>query len=102
MNSEHVSRAVDLFIESKVMDLVRRKQYDEELQCFVESYLKRVADGTFLWVALVCKALRDLKVKTFKTQEILEKFPPSLPDLYSRLMEQIPEQNDKDNAKFCH
>ena len=101
MNSEHVSRAVDEFIEVNVTDLAQRKNYDEELQNFVTSYLRANADGTFLWVALVCKALGKPLVKTRKSRDILKKFPPGLPELYERMMEQIQKQNDEEDAKFC-
>ena len=102
MNSEHVSRAVNKFIEVKVMDLAKQKKYDKELQNFVTSYLRANADGTFLWVALVCKALGEPTVKTRKSQDILKRFPQGLPELYEQMMERIQEQNDKEDAAFCH
>ena len=101
MNSEQVSHAVNTFIKVKVTDLASRKKYDQELQSFVLSYLRANADGTFLWVALVCKALGAPLVKTRKTRDILTRFPPGLPELYGQMMKRIQEQNDKDDAEFC-
>ena len=101
MNSEHVSRAVDTFIKVKVTDLARRKKYDEELQTFVTSYLRANANGTFLWVALVCKALGEPQIKTRKTREFLQRFPPGLQEFYGHMMERIQEQNDKEDTELC-
>ncbi|KAG5805227.1 hypothetical protein H9Q74_009701 [Fusarium xylarioides] len=59
LNAESVATAVDAFIRHKVSQLADLKNYDEETRVAVQCHLVRNADGTFLWVALVCKELAD-------------------------------------------
>jgi len=87
LNSSLISRAVNTFIDFKVSEIGEQNGYDSELHKEVSSYLRRNAGGTFLWVALVCKELRD--VPGWETQQILEEFPPGLEPLYTRMMDQV-------------
>jgi hypothetical protein len=96
LNSTHVARAVDRFIDCKVDDLTRRKKYSKELSTYVKDSLVQKADGTFLWAALVCKALRD--VATWKTKSAVEKFPPGLEPLYDRMLSQLRNGGGEDDA----
>jgi hypothetical protein len=59
----HVSYAVNAYINHKVSELAQLKQYNSKLQDDVRSYLQVNADGTFLWVALACKQLADPKTQ---------------------------------------
>jgi hypothetical protein len=99
LNSSHVSRAVESFINFKVDDLTARKKYKHELQLLVRQYLNEHADGTFLWAALVCKELE--KVKAWKTQTVLERFPRGLEPLYQRMIEQIQDDEDTEDVELC-
>ncbi|RBR12916.1 uncharacterized protein FIESC28_08407 [Fusarium coffeatum] len=95
LNQHSVCKAVEAFIEYKVEQLAERKQYDEELKSNVKSYLAANADGTFLWVALVCQGLADSKViRKRHTRLSLESFPKGLDPLYGRMMEYISSSND--------
>jgi hypothetical protein len=96
LNSTHVSRAVEHFIDRKVDDLKRRKQYSKELSTYVKDSLVQKADGTFLWAALVCKALRN--VAAWKTKSAIEKFPPGLEPLYDRMMVQLHNGGDDEDV----
>jgi hypothetical protein len=58
---ECVSGAVDAYIEHQVSELARMKRYDNKLQNQVRDERHQKANETFLWVALVCKELRDVK-----------------------------------------
>jgi hypothetical protein len=87
LNSCHISRAVNAFIDFKVSKLTELKAYKFELREKIRSYLYAKADGTFLWVALVCKELQGVQVR--RTLSVLERFPPGLQPLYERMMEQI-------------
>lgn len=87
LNSSHVSKAVDKFIDTKVTELARQKKYSSELQILVKDYLLRKAEGTFLWVALVCKELE--RVARAKTQSTLQEFPTGLEPLYERMMKRV-------------
>jgi NACHT domain len=99
LNSFHISHAVDAFIDFKVQELAEQKRYDDTLQKEVRSYLHENAEGTFLWVALVCKKLRD--VRLWKTKSVLREFPPGLEPLYERMMEQIQYGDDPEEVGFC-
>jgi len=83
----HISNAVNAYIDHKVSDLVRLKQYDNKLQAQVNEQLRHKANGTFLWVALVCKELRE--VESWHALEVLSEMPSDLGQLYSRMMSQI-------------
>jgi NACHT domain len=96
--SEHVSKAVHSFIESKVKWLAQVKRYDDELTISLRAYLSDKADQTFLWVALVCKEL--VRVDSRKTMEIVQTFPPELGPLYERILTQTLSR-DEDDAKIC-
>ncbi|KAK4220384.1 NACHT domain-containing protein [Rhypophila decipiens] len=63
LNAESVTAAVEAFIRHKVLRLSQLKQYDSTMENFVQEYLTSNAKGTFLWVALVCQALADPKVR---------------------------------------
>jgi hypothetical protein len=99
LNSFHISQAVNAFINLKVSKLTEQKRYKSELREKIRSYLCAKADGTFLWVALVCKELQSVQVR--KTLSVLEKFPPGLQPLYERMMEQIYCLEDSEDVEFC-
>jgi hypothetical protein len=98
-NSSHVSRAVNAFIDSKVHELAERKTYDGELQKDVRDYLYEKADGTFLWVALVCKELEDVWIGS--TRDVLKEFPTELNALYKRMVRHIMDERNGRVALFC-
>jgi hypothetical protein len=99
LNSTHISRAVNSFIDVKVSEFTWGKSYDGELQK-VRNHLYQHAEGTFLWVALVCKRLHEEPLWQIKLHlsKILEEFPPGLESLYERMMEQIQKRR---HAEFC-
>jgi hypothetical protein len=98
---DQVSHAVNTYIDHKVSELARLKQYDSKLQADVQSYLHTNSDGTFLWVALVCKQLADPKTLRRKTLSVLKSFPPKLQPFYKRMMEQIHAQSDSEDLELC-
>ncbi|KAH7111543.1 NACHT domain-containing protein [Dactylonectria macrodidyma] len=98
LNKDSISKAVDIYIGYKVDQLTRDKKYDQKIKDAVKSHLTANADGTFLWVALVCQELADPKVRRGHTRAKLSCFPPGLDSLYDRMMEQICDSND---TKLC-
>ncbi|KAH8203360.1 hypothetical protein TruAng_002455 [Truncatella angustata] len=96
INQDAVARAVNFYIEYKVDQLEKSKKYDEKTKDAVRHYLTSNADGTFLWVALVCHQLADQKVQKRHTIKTLRSFPPGLDALYKRMMEQISKLYDAD------
>ncbi|EXL40444.1 hypothetical protein FOCG_17066 [Fusarium oxysporum f. sp. radicis-lycopersici 26381] len=99
LNKNSISKAVDTYIGYKVNRLAGLKNYDKETRDAVENHLTSNADGTFLWVALVCQELADTKVvRKRHTLSKLNLFPSGLDPLYKRMMEQISDSSD---AEIC-
>jgi hypothetical protein len=94
LNKDSISKAVDTYIGYEVDRLARRKKYDKETRDAVETYLTSNADGTFLWVALVCQELADPKVRKRHTPNTLKSFPPGLDSLYNRMIGHIGDSKD--------
>ena len=94
LNSSHVSEAVTSFIRYKVNKLASQKNYGSELESSIKKYLTEHADGTFLWVALVCKELE--KVTAWRTRHVYTKFPAGLGPLYQRMLEQIQHRDPEE------
>jgi hypothetical protein len=98
LNAQSVTTAVNAYIRYKVLYLSHLKQYDSKTETAVQDYLSSNANGTFLWVALVCQALADPNVRKRHSLAKLRKFPPGLDSLYVRMMQQIGHSEDAD---FC-
>ncbi|KAH6861235.1 hypothetical protein B0T12DRAFT_452600 [Alternaria alternata] len=79
-------------------DALGVNKYDRRLQAEVQQQLRDKAEGTFLWVSLVCKELES--VPLYRTQEVLQELPPGLDPLYERMMAQIVAQ-DARTAGYC-
>ena len=97
LNAESVSAAVDAYIDHKVSELDRRKQY-KELRVQITEELRQKADGTFLWVALVCKELES--VGSYEALAVLHEIPSELKGLYDRMMCQI-KKLKRNDPKHC-
>jgi len=98
LNSNHISRGVDVYIDSKVDQLARSKRYSQPLKTEVNSQLREKAEGTFLWVHLACERLE--KVSLLGTKRELECMPRGLNTLYKRMINQVMDQ-DKFEAEMC-
>ena len=98
LNSQHVARAVASFIDYKVKELADLKSYASELQILVRKSLREKAEDTFLWVALVCKELVD--VRRGRVKSWLEKTPAGLVPLYERMLDQVLDQKDKNDIEL--
>ncbi|KAL2829454.1 quinon protein alcohol dehydrogenase-like superfamily [Aspergillus cavernicola] len=93
---EEVTEVVEEYIDHEVEDLAKQKNYNDKLQKEVKDYLLLHADGTFLWVSLVCKQLR--KTLLWKTPTVLKTFPSGLHALYERMMEEV-YRSDKESLE---
>ena len=98
VKASHVSRAVAAFVEYKVQQLAAVQKYDISLQAEVQQLLRDKAEGTFLWVSLVCRELEG--VPLYRTREVLQALPPGLDPLYERMMAHI-EAQDVRPAGYC-
>ncbi|KAF2247479.1 hypothetical protein BU26DRAFT_597405 [Trematosphaeria pertusa] len=99
LSASHVSKAVASFVDFKVQRLAAAQSHDAETQAEVQLLLRKKAEGTFLWVSLVCKELES--VPLYRTRTVLRELPPGLDPLYDRMIEQILAQNDTQTARFC-
>ncbi|KAF2804816.1 NACHT-domain-containing protein [Mytilinidion resinicola] len=96
LNEQSVSAAVATFIKFKVDWLAKRNRYGSNTQDTVQRYLSLNANGTFLWVALVCQELAN--ISGWDAEEMLKAFPPGLNLLYRRMLNQICSSK---YAKLC-
>ncbi|KAK4246559.1 WD40-repeat-containing domain protein, partial [Corynascus novoguineensis] len=98
-NEESVSAAVTTYIRFKVDWLAKRNKYDNNTRVAVERYLLANANGTFLWVSLVCQELA--KTSRRKTQKKLAEIPPGLDAFYRRMIDQISNLEDTEDTTLC-
>ena len=98
LNAECVSGAVAEYIDYKVSEFERTKRYDSNLREQVKRDLHRKANGTFLWVALVCKELGT--VGKWDALQWLTRVPSDLNLLYARIIDQIQRLEGR-NPEFC-
>ena len=92
LNAESVSTAVNVFIQHKVLQLAQKRKYDDKMQQAMQRHLISNANGTFLWVALVCQSLEF--IPRWRVVAALNAFPPGLDSLYRQMMDQISNSGD--------
>ncbi|PHH51561.1 Vegetative incompatibility protein HET-E-1 [Ceratocystis fimbriata CBS 114723] len=97
-NRESVSLAVESYLQLKVDQLAQERKYKEGMKANILRHLRANADGTFLWVALVCQELSNVSIRKRHTLDIVKSLPPGLAPLYSRMLEHISQSKD---AQIC-
>lgn len=95
-NADQVSHAVDVYIDDKLSRLESLE--DDSLRDQVRDILRRKANGTFLWVALVVQELE--RPENWDPLQVAEEAPPGLHQLYNRMVDQI-QQLTKRNSEIC-
>jgi hypothetical protein len=85
LNADSVSTAVATFIQTKVHDLREKNKYTSKTRDVIQQHLSLNAHGTFLWVALVWKAIQKLKALL-----------PGLDALYQQMLDQIKASEDSE------
>ena len=95
-NSIHVDKAVDEYITLEVQELNKKKNYSSNLRKYVEDYIRKYANGTFLWVWLACKELAKPEILRSESKGVLLDLPPGLVPLYGRILRRI---TDLENPK---
>jgi hypothetical protein len=98
LNERSISAAVADYIAITVDRLTQRKHYNSDVRNAVQYHLASNAQGTFLWVALVCKALHNISARKVKSQ--LTEFPSGLEQLYGRIVDRIWNE-DADDVELC-
>ncbi|KAL2104446.1 hypothetical protein VUR80DRAFT_727 [Thermomyces stellatus] len=96
-NAEQVALAVSAFIDHK-LSTIASLQEDHKTRDQVRDVLRKKANGTFLWVALVVDKLR--KTNIWDMLEVLRELPEKLEDLYGLMIQQIRNLERKD-PEFC-
>ncbi|KAK2591555.1 hypothetical protein QQS21_010748 [Conoideocrella luteorostrata] len=74
---------INLCIEEKVAELTKRKKYTDKVKREVSDILRCRAEGTFLWVGIVCQELENIPSKNAVSQ--LKAMPSGLHSLYEKL-----------------
>ena len=97
LNEKSISGAVATYIQFKVDWLAKRNRYTTDARDAVQRYLSLNANGTFLWVALVCQEMSN--ISGWKAQQKLTAFPPGLDGMYRRMIDQIRDLEDADLCK---
>lgn len=96
LNAESVASAVNAYIQYKVDELAKLKNYNPKTRDEVRNYLSLHASDTFLWVALVCQALAGPNVWAWNNPAKLHTFPQGLDSLYARMQEYIRVSDNRD------
>jgi hypothetical protein len=96
-NAVQVSCAVDAYIDRCLLELPEI-QHDTPLQDSVREKMRQKANGTFLWVSLVIKELKD--VMAWEVLQVLDKVPTELNDVYRRMIKQI-QQLQRQYPELC-
>lgn len=99
IESQHVSQGVETFINEKVMEL--NKRWRAETIRKVRSYLERNAEGTFLWVALVCRRLQRLPEYLVEVELTkIASLQRGLDSVYERML-QVVQDEPPECADLC-
>ncbi|KAK4226199.1 heterokaryon incompatibility protein-domain-containing protein [Podospora fimiseda] len=89
LNAKSVANAVDVYIYYKISQLSIKKKYNDKTKMAIQDYFLSNANGTFLWVALVCQALADPGLRNWNALRTLQTFPAGLDSLYVRMIQEI-------------
>lgn len=96
LNASSVASAVQIYIKQKVSQLSESKGYKKDREEAVREYLLENADGTFLWVALVCQNLQ--RVSAWNALSKLKAYPPGLDPFYQQMVYGLTKSNE---AEIC-
>jgi archaellum biogenesis ATPase FlaH len=99
LNENSIAAAVQTYIHYKVDLLAQKHSYNNELQKATKSYLMSNANNTFLWVALVCQNLQN--IRRGKVMEKLMAYPLGLDPLYMQMLDQILKLDDSEDVSLC-
>ncbi|KAL7957739.1 quinon protein alcohol dehydrogenase-like superfamily [Trichoderma compactum] len=97
-NAKHVSKSVGAYINNSISD-IEALEDDEELQIKTVATLKRKANGTFLWVALVIEQLRDTDRRN--VEAVLEELPEGLENLYDLIVQRANAKLRRKDQEAC-
>ncbi|KAL7947007.1 quinon protein alcohol dehydrogenase-like superfamily [Trichoderma barbatum] len=97
LNAESVATAVRICINQEVLQLSENGGYSKHKEEAVRDYLLSNAEGTFLWVALVCRNLK--RTPSWNVLHIMEAFPPGLDSLYEHMVRVLLQSQEAEVCK---
>jgi hypothetical protein len=105
LDAQTLKDPVNAYIDHKLSILKTREGYDDNILAEIADKIQQRAENTFLWVALVFKALdqgsEDLElVHGQYALEIIDEFPSGLSKLYNIMMTKI-EKGLRQDPHFC-
>jgi hypothetical protein len=93
LSSDHLELAIKTYIKHHVRYLYPLDSYGQQMPQRLESELLQRAEGTFLWISLVCKMLEDdgsgERVPLAKALLMIQDLPPGLHSLYEQIFRQV-------------
>jgi len=98
LNSECVSDAVEYYISYRVEELSLLQRYGERMKREVQIELTEKAEGTFLWVSLVCRRLES--VCRDEVLSTIQSLPRGLPSFYKKVLSQL-STGESDIVQKC-
>lgn len=87
-NAEQITQAVNAYVDFRIQEL-RSLTQDEPQRIQVRDILREKADGTFLWVALAIKEVRNSE--PWCVVDDLQRLPRDLDDLYTNMVARVRE-----------
>ncbi|KAJ6284193.1 hypothetical protein J3E71DRAFT_377760 [Bipolaris maydis] len=96
-----VSEDLRLVIRSKVADIAKKFNCDEETRSYLERVLYSKSDQSFLWLNMVLHSLEtSLKASRRDFERIIDTFPRSLQATYDGFLSRISIENQEDAGKI--
>jgi len=92
-NAEQVERAVEAFIDHKLSN-IRSLHAEQKTKRQLQDAIRKKANGTFLWVALVVNELG--KAPSYRMLELVEKVPATLEAFYALMMDSARQSNERE------
>ncbi|KAL6805373.1 hypothetical protein J3E68DRAFT_441833 [Trichoderma sp. SZMC 28012] len=87
LNADSVSKAIEDYVDHQVQALSTLKEYTKDQEAKVKKYLHENANGTFLWVALVCAQLKGAPRSDPLPKS--SEYPAELNSLYGRMITKV-------------
>ncbi|KAJ4863741.1 NACHT domain-containing protein [Trichoderma breve] len=87
LNADSVSKAIEDYVDHQVQALSTLKEYTKDQEAKVKRYLHENANGTFLWVALVCAQLKGAPRSDPLPKS--SEYPAELNSLYGRMITKV-------------
>ncbi len=94
---EDIRRDVEKFVEVKLTELARSHDYPDALERMVRRKFEKSAQGSFLWIGFVAKALETVEIKD--VANFIDSVPADLKALYDQMLKRVPEAK---RDKICH